>query len=57
MPGLIAASVCNAFINDDSPKPFPVVTARFFELIIPAVTVPDNPSGDPIAITESPTIT
>ena len=33
----------------------PAVTARSFALIIPVVTVPDNPSGEPIAITESPT--
>ena len=56
-PGLIAASVCSAFINELSPLPLPVVTARFLELIIPAVTVPDKPSGEPIAITASPTWT
>ena len=56
-PGLIAASVCIAFIKELSPLPFPVVTARFFELIIPEVTVPDKPRGEPIAITASPTCT
>ncbi|CAB4568191.1 unannotated protein [freshwater metagenome] len=56
-PGLMAASVCSAFINEDSPNPLPVVTALFLELIIPAVTVPDRPSGEPIAITASPTKT
>ena len=35
----------------------PAVTGRFFALIIPVVTVPDNPSGEPMAITESPTAT
>ena len=39
LPGLIAASVCSALINELSPMPLPVVTARFFELIIPEVTV------------------
>ena len=54
-PGLIAASVCKALINELSPFPLPVVTARFFELIIHEVTVPESPRGDPIAITASPT--
>ena len=54
-PGLIAASVCNALINELSPNPEPVVTARFFALRIPDVTVPAKPSGEPIAITASPT--
>ena len=55
LPGLIAASVCKALINELSVVESPAVTARFFALIIPVVTVPDNPSGDPIAITASPT--
>ena len=54
-PGLIAASVCSALIKELSPFPLPVVTARFLELIIPEVTVPDKPRGEPIAITASPT--
>ncbi|MEY4888094.1 MAG: hypothetical protein RL237_157, partial [Actinomycetota bacterium] len=54
-PGLIAASVCNALINELSPELSPVVNALFFALIIHDVTVPDKPSGEPIAITVSPT--
>ena len=57
LPGLIAASVCRAFINELSFEESPAVTGRFFALIIPVVTVPDKPSGEPIAITESPTAT
>ena len=55
LPGLIAASVCNALMNELSVLESPVVTARSFALIIPVVTVPDSPSGEPIAITASPT--
>ena len=55
-PGLIAASVCTALINARSPLP-PAVTGRSSELMIPAVTVPFSPSGAPIAITSSPTLT
>ena len=50
-PGLIAASVCSALMNELSPADPPAVTARSFALIIPRVTVPDNPSGEPTAIT------
>ena len=50
-----ANTVDHIKIKELSPLPFPVVTARFFELIIPEVTVPDKPRGDPIAITASPT--
>ena len=57
LPGLIAASVCNALINELSLLESPAVTGRFLALIIPVVTVPDNPSGEPMAITESPTAT
>ena len=56
-PGLIAASVCSALINEFSPAVPPAVTALSFALIIPNVTVPDRPRGDPIAITASPTAT
>ena len=42
-------------MNELSLVPLPDVTGRFFALIIPDVTVPVNPSGDPIAITPSPT--
>ena len=56
-PGLIAASVCSALIKELSLEESPAVTGRFFALIIPVVTVPDNPRGEPIAITESPTAT
>ena len=44
-------------MNEVSPAEPPAVTARSFALIIPKVTVPDNPSGEPIAMTESPTAT
>ena len=40
-----------------SPADSPAVTARSFALTIPRVTVPLSPSGEPIAITESPTAT
>ena len=56
-PGLIAASVCRAFMKELLLPLSPAVTARSFALMIPRVTVPDSPSGDPIAITESPTAT
>ena len=55
LPGLIAASVCNALINEVELFSSPAVTGRSFALMIPWVTVPDNPSGEPKAITESPT--
>ena len=42
-------------MNELSPVPLPEVTARFLALIIPDVTVPASPSGEPIAITPSPT--
>lgn len=42
-------------MNELSLLDSPAVTARFFALMIPVVTVPLNPSGDPIAITASPT--
>ena len=35
----------------------PAVTGRFLALTMPLVTVPDRPSGEPIAITGSPTTT
>ncbi len=56
-PGLIAASVCRALMKELSLEESPAVTGRFFALMIPVVTVPDKPSGDPIAITASPTAT
>ena len=52
-----AASVCSALINELPDPESPAVTGRFFALIIPRVTVPERPSGEPIAITESPTAT
>ena len=54
---MIAASVCSALINEFSELDSPAVTARSLALIIPSVTVPVNPSGEPIAMTESPTAT
>ena len=57
LPGLIAASVCKALIKELSVAESPAVTGRFFALMIPKVTVPDKPSGEPIAITGSPTAT
>jgi hypothetical protein len=57
LPGLIAASVCSALINELPDPESPAVTGRSFALIIPRVTVPERPSGEPIAITESPTAT
>ena len=56
LPGLIAASVWIAsstvFWLPDSPV---VDTGRFSALMIPVVTVPDKPSGEPIATTGWPT--
>ena len=59
LPGLTAASVWSALMNELSPPPLPLpdVTGRFFALIMPLVTVPESPNGDPIAITASPTST
>jgi hypothetical protein len=42
-PGLIAASVCSALINEFSELDSPAVTARSLALMIPRVTVPLNP--------------
>ena len=39
------------------PCPPPAVTGRFLALTMPSVTVPDSPSGEPIASTGSPTTT
>jgi hypothetical protein len=50
-PGLIAASVWMALIKELSPADSPAVTARSFALTIPRVTVPERPSGEPMAIT------
>ncbi len=58
LPGLIAASVWIASMNDVCPSADPpAVTGRCSALTIPLVTVPDRPSGEPTAITESPTAT
>ena len=57
-PGLIGASVWMALMKDVSPLPDPpAVTGRSRELTIPLVTVPSRPSGEPMAITWSPTFT
>jgi hypothetical protein len=56
-PGLIAASVCRALIKELSLPDSPAVTARSLALMIPKVTVPERPSGEPMAMTESPTAT
>lgn len=56
-PGLMAASVWSALIYEFSLLPSPAVTARSFALMIPSVTVPESPSGEPMAMTESPTAT
>ena len=50
-PGLIAASVCSALINELSVAESPAVHGRSLALIITSVTVPDNPRGEPIAMT------
>ena len=55
LPGLIAASVWIALMNAVSPSP-PAVTGRLSALTMPEVTVPCRPSGDPTAMTESPTL-
>src|SRR5690349_13996040 len=54
LPGLIAASVCTALMNEES-LPLPVVTGRCTALTMPEVTVAERPSGEPIATTVSPT--
>ena len=58
LPGLIAASVCSADRYDGSlPALAPVVTGRWVALMMPVVTVPARPSGEPIAMHWSPTTT
>ena len=56
LPGLIAASVWMAsstvFWFPASP---PAATGRFSALMMPVVTVPSRPSGEPIATTSWPT--
>ena len=56
LPGLIAASVWIALMNEVSDCS-PAVTGRSRAETIPAVTVPDKPSGEPTAIAVSPTWT
>src|SRR4051812_32644496 len=54
LPGLMAASVCTALMNDELPVSL-VVTGRFRALTMPDVTVELSPSGEPNATTWSPT--
>ena len=52
LPGLIAASVWIAFITECWPVlSSPVVTGRSRALMMPVVTVPCSPSGEPMATT------
>ena len=66
LPGLIAAEVWMAFVTTGSagvwlPKGEsfgdPVVTGRSRALTMPVVTVPERPSGLPMAMTGLPTTT
>jgi hypothetical protein len=53
LPGLIAASVWMALKSGLRAPPSPgTSTVRFRALTMPVVTVPDRPSGEPIAMTE-----
>ncbi len=53
---MIAASVCIAFITECWPVlPSPVLTGRSSALMMPVVTVPSRPRGDPTATTFWPT--
>src|SRR5690242_2994660 len=57
-PGLMAASVCTADTSNAEASFSPgTCTVRSRALTMPEVTVPDNPSGAPIATTGSPTLT
>ena len=56
LPGLMAASVWIALMNEVSPRSRRRrCTGRFRALTMPVVTVPARPSGEPTAMTESPT--
>ena len=56
LPGLIAASVWIASITECWPVLWsPVVTGRSRALMMPVVTVPCSPSGEPMATTFWPT--
>ena len=56
LPGLIAASVWMASITASAPEsPASSRTGRSSALTMPWVTVPTRPSGEPMAITASPT--
>src|SRR3954452_199740 len=59
LPGLIAASVWIASITSsvDVPSTLPASTGRSRALTMPEVTVPASPSGEPTAMTGSPTTT
>ena len=59
LPGLIAASVCSAFSTVESfaTRSPPTLTGRLIALMIPVVTVPPSPSGEPNATTCWPTRT
>ena len=56
LPGLMAASVWIA-LNSGLRSPFSpgTSTVRLSALTMPVVTVPDRPSGEPMAMTRSPT--
>ena len=56
LPGLIAASVCSADTSSaERSSSAGTSTVRSIALMMPEVTVPDSPSGAPIATTGWPT--
>ena len=59
LPGLIAASVCSAFstVASLATRAPPTLTGRLIALMMPVVTVPPSPSGEPNATTCCPTRT
>ena len=58
LPGLIAASVCSADTSSaERSSSAGTSTVRSIALTMPDVTVPDSPSGAPIATTGWPTCT
>src|SRR6516165_8997023 len=58
LPGLMEASVCSADTSNAVPSASPgTSTVRSRALMMPDVTVPDSPSGAPIATTGWPTFT
>jgi hypothetical protein len=57
-PGLMEASVWMAFmyaVGESAAAPSDTITGRFRAEMMPCVTVPGSPSGEPTAITGSPT--